>query len=950
MLFFLSLLLLNFSFADLVAVDLTKANSTLEDFLSYIGYNELSEQRRNMPVWYKRDAPTSLRFDTTLSTVQNRTVNVSITTPKRPQLLDMADVVWFMHDGNITSYNIASQPPQALLSSPLNGKFGDTAPFAYHQCVKDTKTTYDSLVTCLNGHLSFLKTDTLTEKISTTFDCGEYVSVGNDTIAVKNQSTVTLYSFIISDKSMYGEVEFLKTLSISDSSSSETFKNDAMRMTRYDNLYVIVSSHGKVSVFDKKRNFKTEDFITNIPFYSTNSSTYLSPLTNTPMDNIYSYGQIILVGTPGYGTSDLPYCGGGHLFFDNILDPKYSPRFAKILDYNGTSAYSYFGYSVGLSKNSAYFGGIHTIPSNFEYPSIQFETKPYLLEYCQYSECQCHSNWVYNNGVCVGNSSKSNVTLIVLLSLLSLFLLIGIVFGGFMISGVYWKKTHPKRKTKFRVGNFGYEFTLIDNFPLSLSTSELHFGCKDSPMPVNEERVEEIYIANKTKHTYNFHFNPNDEIKSHRYDISFSPKSGKLAAGFGETIEVKIKFLCTCKPNEIIDVLATRGDEESGTEEHAAISLNVESSYSTFLDYTEFQKDEMIGEGSFGVVFVGMYRGTKVAIKQTKNFSWPEEVVEAFEKEVRMMDMMRSSYIINFVGAVHTPGHYSIVTEFAECGSLKTAYLNNKFSTELGLKMLSDVAKGMVVLHENNIIHRDLKPDNVLITSMSRKASVNAKLSDFGTSRDVTSSNIVSAMTQGIGTPIYMAPELLESAEYGLPVDVFGYSILCYEVLTRKIPYTGSTFQHSWDVSSFVSEGKRLPILDEFPNEMKTVIAESWDQDPSKRPTFREIDARVESVWKEFHEKHLEEKRIKRQQNPKPPRPSVLGDSSSDISSVKEETLTTPLINDEEVDSTSTVNDQPRKIEHEISRSSLINITDAPTTDLDLTQDDVLSHLVDDIF
>ncbi|KAL7722037.1 hypothetical protein QTN25_000810 [Entamoeba marina] len=177
------------------------------------------------------------------------------------------------------------------------------------------------------------------------------------------------------------------------------------------------------------------------------------------------------------------------------------------------------------------------------------------------------------------------------------------------------------------------------------------------------------------------------------------------------------------------------------------------------------------------------------------------------------------------------------------------------------------------------------------------------------------------------------------ASEYELPVDVFGYSILCYEVLTRKILYTGSTFQHSWDVSSFVSETKRLLILDEFPNEMKTVIAESWDQDPSKRPTFREIDARVES------------KRIKRQQNPKPPRPSVLGDSSSsDISSVKEETLTTPLINEEEVDSTLTVNDQPRKIEHEISRSSLINITDAPTADLDLTQDDVLSHLVDDIF
>jgi len=287
------------------------------------------------------------------------------------------------------------------------------------------------------------------------------------------------------------------------------------------------------------------------------------------------------------------------------------------------------------------------------------------------------------------------------------------------------------------------------------------------------------------------------------------------------------------------------------------------------LDYEEFVKDRVIGEGSFGIVFVGKYRGNDVAIKQTKNFSWPEEVVEAFRREVQMMDKMRCPYIINFVGAVDTPGHYSIVTEYAKFGSLKNAYESSKFSNLLGVKMLTDVAKGMTFLHAAMIIHRDLKPDNVLIVSMSNKEKVNAKISDFGTSRDVSSSNVVSTMTQGIGTPMYMAPELLLNQEYGQAVDIFSYAVLCYEVMQRKIPYTDETFTHSWDISDFVTKGNRLQIPKTFPEEIQKIIAECWVADPASRPKFPEIEERMESLWKDMYQKHVAEKQLKKENSKK---------------------------------------------------------------------------------
>ena len=240
------------------------------------------------------------------------------------------------------------------------------------------------------------------------------------------------------------------------------------------------------------------------------------------------------------------------------------------------------------------------------------------------------------------------------------------------------------------------------------------------------------------KETYYYYFNP-ENYQSHRFTIEFEPSQGKLPPGYGEKIIVKFMFLCTCRPDEIIDVMASERDTlDSEDAEHFPMRIDCASEPSIYLDYLEFEKDKLIGEGTFGLVYIGKYRGIDVAIKETKQFSWEDDVVKSFYQEVQMMDKMRSSYLINFVGAVETPQHYSIVTEYAKCGSLCDYWKGSLYTKVMAIKIFVDVAHGMNVLHSNHLIHRDIKSENILIASLSRDEQVNAKISDFGTSRTTT--------------------------------------------------------------------------------------------------------------------------------------------------------------------------------------------------------------------
>ena len=102
--------------------------------------------------------------------------------------------------------------------------------------------------------------------------------------------------------------------------------------------------------------------------------------------------------------------------------------------------------------------------------------------------------------------------------------------------------------------------------------------------------------------------------------------------------------------------------------------------------------------------------------------------------------------------------------------------------------------------------------------------------------------------TKGVGTPVYMSPEMSNRQKYKKPSDIYSFSITMYEVMKWGQAYPKKLFRFAWDIADFVSAGKRL-TLECIENEtMKEIISNSWQQEPKERYTIDEILTKLESL------------------------------------------------------------------------------------------------------
>ncbi|ELP89779.1 serine-threonine protein kinase, putative [Entamoeba invadens IP1] len=445
--------------------------------------------------------------------------------------------------------------------------------------------------------------------------------------------------------------------------------------------------------------------------------------------------------------------------------------------------------------------------------------------------------------------NKDNNTLIISISIVVGFvvLLLLVIFVALISWRIMRQKSSGKNAKPFKVTN-DLELSLLaadnKNFPLKMKTWELNFGLDKTKAVVDESYTETIQIANITKKTYFFEVLA---TPSHRYSLDIEPPRYTLKSNEAITIEFRIKMLCTSAVSDDIGIIAM--DIEGQNKETAKVSLLIESDLSLKLDHTELiQQLPPIGEGGFGIVFRGTYRGRDVAIKKMKSRNMTEEQEKEFNHEVSMLKQLRHQCVVEFIGAVYTEGEISIVSEFAEYGALSKIWAKNAVSYDLKVKVLDDLAVALQFLHNNQIIHRDVKGENVLIFSLNPHSAVCGKLTDFGTCRNISDRSVLNKdLTQGIGTPTYMSPECLSNQKYSYPVDVYAFGITMYETFIEGGAYTDEkVFDQPWKIPQFVSSGKRLERPDKMNDQFWELTTSCWDQDPETRPTFTDILKTVE--------------------------------------------------------------------------------------------------------
>lgn len=200
---------------------------------------------------------------------------------------------------------------------------------------------------------------------------------------------------------------------------------------------------------------------------------------------------------------------------------------------------------------------------------------------------------------------------------------------------------------------------------------------------------------------------------------------------------------------------------------------------------------EELGRGAYGRVYKGvdLQNGDFVAIKQVSLDNISPEDLTSIMQEIDLLKGLDHNNIVKYLGSFKTKSDLYIILEFVENGSLASIIKPTKFGVfpeSLVAVYIAQVLEGLVYLHEQGVIHRDIKGANILTT----KAGL-VKLADFGVATKLTEAEAGGAdISQAVvGTPYWMAPEVIEMAGVCAASDVWSVGCTVIELLTGVPPY-----------------------------------------------------------------------------------------------------------------------------------------------------------------
>eukprot|EP01062_Namystynia_karyoxenos_P029686 TRINITY_DN22270_c0_g1_i2.p1 TRINITY_DN22270_c0_g1~~TRINITY_DN22270_c0_g1_i2.p1 ORF type:complete len:1385 (+),score=118.61 TRINITY_DN22270_c0_g1_i2:144-4298(+) len=220
----------------------------------------------------------------------------------------------------------------------------------------------------------------------------------------------------------------------------------------------------------------------------------------------------------------------------------------------------------------------------------------------------------------------------------------------------------------------------------------------------------------------------------------------------------------------------------------------------------KWQKGQLLGRGSFGSVFMGIRQdGTLMAVKIVNlGAGLDQEQLDALMREVEVMSGLSHHHIVDYFGCTYEQdsNELAIYMEYMDGGSLGSFVrkLQEPLAEQAAATYLRQITEGVAYLHAHKVIHRDLKGDNILMAQEGRCV----KIADFGTSkrlRNAVDEAAQTAATTMAGTPLWMAPEVINAREnkesYSLKADVWSIGVVACELLNKGRP-PWPAFQSTW--------------------------------------------------------------------------------------------------------------------------------------------------------
>lgn len=254
----------------------------------------------------------------------------------------------------------------------------------------------------------------------------------------------------------------------------------------------------------------------------------------------------------------------------------------------------------------------------------------------------------------------------------------------------------------------------------------------------------------------------------------------------------------------------------------------------------EFRRE--LGRGSFGRVFEACCEKTetKWAIKAVNKEKAGSSAVKLLEREVNIMKMIDHEHVICLKEVYETPTKMFLVMELCDegelCNLLKKRKTLNENET---LTVIRQLADAIAYLHDLDIVHRDLKLENILLCQPVANELLNIKISDFGLSYVKGSGE--SMMQSVCGTPMYMAPEVIDEHEYSRQCDIWSIGVILYILLTGSPPFQAPTEEKLYQLIKQGELDFTHPCWQTVNESAKNLLEGMLEVDPAHRSTAKEI-------------------------------------------------------------------------------------------------------------